>query len=233
MFHRKRFRMAIVVILTLLLTVALAPVAVAQDVGTGGGPPPTSTDDNGDDTDTVDTDTPLPGNGNGDGTTTTPLPGNGNGNGNGNGDGTTTTPLPGNGNGNGDTMKPTNGDMMMGPPASWPPPNAIVHHAATPIQISSLEGGLQVYFIAAGGAVTNGPLLSTLSKLGEMHPSGAAVSLFSGSNPGTGKPVTIEYLPDEKKFRVSTFYADKPPHDFNKPYVFTVDADHSVTHERW
>ena len=135
---------------------------------------------------------------------------------------------------NGDMMmKPTNGDMMMRPPPSWPPPNAIVRHAATPIQISALEGGLQVYFIAADGAATNGPLLSTLSKLAEMHPSGAAVSLFSGSNPGTGKSVTIEYLPDEKKLRVSTFYADKPPHDFNKPYVFNVDADHSVTHERW
>ena len=225
MFHRKRFKLASVVVLALLLTIALAPVAVAQDAGDQG-PPPTGTDDgedegNGDDT------TPLPGNGNGDGTT--PLPGNGNGN----GDGTTPLPSNGNGNGNGDTMKPTNGDMMMGPPASWPPPNAIVRHAATPIQISSLEGGLQVYFIAADGAATNGPMLSTLSKLAEMHPSGVAVSLFSGTNPGTGKPVTIQYLPDAMMLHVNTFYADKPPHDYNKAYMFTVDADHSVNHERW
>ena len=135
----------------------------------------------------------------------------------------------GNGNGNGDK----NGDMMMGSPANWPPPNAIVRHAATPIQISSLEGGLQVYFIAADGPATNGPMLSTLGKLAEMHPSGAAVLLFSGTNPGTGKPVTIQYLPDAMMLHVNTFYADKPPHDFNKAYMFTVDADHSVNHERW
>ena len=35
------------------------------------------------------------------------------------------------------------------------------------------------------------------------------------------------------KIRVSTYYADQPPHDYNKPYVFIVDADHSVTHESW
>ena len=166
------------------------------------------------------------------------MPGNGDGNGNGNGNGGNggnggTTPLPGNGNGNGNGNGDKNGDMMMGSPANWPPPNAIVHHAATPIQISSLEGGLQVYFIAADGAATNGPMLAPLSKLAEMHPSGAAVQLFSGTNPGTGKPVTIQYLPDAKMLHVNTFYADKPPHDYNKAYIFTVDADHSVNHERW
>jgi hypothetical protein len=123
-------------------------------------------------------------------------------------------------------------DMMMGAPVNWPPPNAIVRHAATPIQISSLEGGLQVYFIGADGA-THGPLLAPLSKLAEMHPSGDPVELFSGTNPGTGKPVTIQYLPDAKLLHVNTFYADKPPHDYNKAYIFTVDADHSVNHERW
>ena len=76
-------------------------------------------------------------------------------------------------------------------------------------------------------------MLASLSSLAEMHPSGDAVELYSGANPGSGKPVTIEYLPAEMKIRVSTFYADKPPHDFDKAYIFTVDADHSVTHERW
>ena len=246
MFYRKRFRMAIVVILTLLLTVALAPVAAAQDVGIEGGPPPASTGDNGDDTGGT---TPLPGNGGtplpGNGNGGTPLPGNGNGNGNGgtplpgngNGNGNGGTPLPGNGNGNGGTPLPGNGNgngnMMMGPPLSWPPPNAIVYHAATPIQISALGGGLHFYFIGPDGAAQSGAVTGSLSTLAEMYPSGSAVSLYSGSNPGSGKPVTIEYLPADMKIRVSTYYADKPPHDFDKAYIFTVDADHSVTHERW
>ena len=226
MFHRKRFKLASVVVLALLLTIALAPAAAAQlDVGTGGPPPPTSGDDDGDG-DTGDDPTPRPDTGNGG---TTPRPGNGDGNGDGNGG---TTPRPGNGDGNGDGNGGMDDGMMMGSPAAWPPPNAIVRHAATPVQISSLAGGLQVYFIGADGA-THGPLLAALSKLAEMHPSGAAVELFSGTNPGTGKPVTIQYLPDAKLLHVNTFYADKPPHDYDKAYIFTVDADHSVKHERW
>ncbi|MYJ77086.1 MAG: hypothetical protein F4047_02785 [Caldilineaceae bacterium SB0670_bin_27] len=207
MSHRKRIKLACVAILVLLLTAAMAPAAVAQDVGIG--PPPADTGDDGDGSG-GGTDPILPGNGNGNGGGTDPI-------------------LPGNGNGgmNGDK----DGDMMMAP-VNWPPPNAIVRHAATPIQISSLEGGLQVYFIGADGA-THGPLLASLSKLAEMHPDGAAVELFSGTNPGTGKPVTIQYLPDAMLLHVNTFYADKPPHDYNKAYIFTVDADHSVNHERW
>ena len=220
MFHRKRFKLAIAVILVLLLTVALAPAAAAQDVGIG--PPPATGGD--DDDDGGRGEPVLPGNG-GNGGTDPVLPGNG-------GNGGTDPVLPGNGNGNGDMNGDMKDDMMMGAPVNWPPPNAIVRHAATPIQISSLEGGLQVYFIGADGA-THGPLLATLSKLAEMHPSGDPVELFSGTNPGTGKPVTIQYLPDAKVLHVNTFYADKPPHDYNKAYIFTVDADHSVNHERW
>jgi hypothetical protein len=128
-----------------------------------------------------------------------------------------------------------NGDdgMMMPPSGSWPPPNAIVHHAATPVQISAISGGLNVYLIHPDGTATPAAVIASLSSLAEMHPSGDAVELYSGANPGSGKPVTIEYLPAEMKIRVSTFYADKPPHDFDKAYIFTVDADHSVTHERW
>ena len=135
------------------------------------------------------------------------------------------------GNGVGDNGD--NGDMMMPPSDSWPPPNAIVHHAATPVQLSALSGGLNIYLIGPDGTATSGTIIASLSTLAEMHPSGDAVSLYSGANPGSGKPVTIEYLPAEMKIRVSTFYADKPPHDFDKAYIFTVDADHSVTHEKW
>ena len=229
MFHRKRIKLAGVAILVLLLTAALAPAAAAQEPGDAGsgGPPPADT--GGEDTGDTGGTTPLPGNGNGGNGGTTPLPGNGNGNG-GNG---TDPILPGNGNGNGGMNGDKNGDMMMMAPVNWPPPNAIVRHAATPIQISSLEGGLQVYLIGADGVATNGPMLAPLSKLAEMHPSGDPVQLFSGTNPGTGKPVTIQYLPGAKLLHVNTFYADKPPHDYDKAYIFTVDADHSVNHERW
>ena len=218
MFHRRTPRLAIVVVLTLLLTAVLVPAAAAQS------PPPTITPGDGDGgDDNGDTPAPDPGDGTG-----PPDPGDGNG--------STTPPDPGNGDdkdmddkmGNGETMTPS-----MPPSDSWPPPNAIVRHPATPVQISALGGGLRIYLIAPDGAATTGPVLATLSDLAEMHPSGDPVELYSGTIPGSGKPVTIEYLPAEMKLRVSTFYADKPPHDFDKAYIYTVDADHSVTHERW
>ena len=210
MLHRKRFRLATVVILTLLLTIALASLAAAQDAGNGNPPKP-------------GTPTPEP-------TATRALPdktgGEGmNGDGNGmNGDG---NGMNGNGNGNGNGM---NGGMMGSRPGS----NSIVLHPATPIQlVAAGDGGLHCYFIAPDGATRTGPVIESFSDLEEMHPSGGAVTLFSGSNPGSGKPVMILYLPAEKKIRVSTYYPDSPPYDYNKPYVFTVDADHSVTHNSW
>ncbi|MDE0198036.1 MAG: hypothetical protein OXK78_07570 [Caldilineaceae bacterium] len=114
----------------------------------------------------------------------------------------------------------------------WPPPNAIVLHPATPIQLSAAATGLRCYFIGRDGDTRIGPYIDSFDILAQMH-SGDAVSLYSGQNPLTGKPVTIQYLPANRKLRVSTFYADRPPHDFDKPYVFTVDANHSITHEQW
>ena len=213
MFYSQRSRLAIGVLLALLLTVALAPAAAAAT-------PPPAIDPGGGGDDPVATNPPPGESGNGD---------NGNG---GNGGG----PPPTNGNGgNGGGPPPTdgNGGNGMMEPLNWPPPNAIVRHAATPIQISSLSGGLQVYLIGPDGTAAGGPRLASLSDLAEMHPGGDAVQLYQGVNPGSGKPVTIEYLPADKKLRVSTFYADKPPHDFDKAYIFTVDADHSVNFERW
>ena len=212
MFHRRRFRLAMVVVLTLLLTAALAPAASAQT------PPPTSIttgDEGGTSEETPNPDQATGNDGNGN-----PPPTDENG---------------GNGNGGGTTPPPEDEDngVTIPPPDSWPPPNAIVHHAATPVQISAISGGLNVYLIHPDGTATPAVVLASLSSLAEMHPSGDAVELYSGTNPGSGKPVTIEYLPAEMKIRVSTFYADKPPHDFDKAYIFTVDADHSVTHERW
>jgi len=114
----------------------------------------------------------------------------------------------------------------------WPPPNAIVLHPATPIQLSRAGTGLRVYFISSDGAGKIGPFFDDFNILANTY-HGDPVTLYAGSNPGTGKPVTIDYLPAQNKLRVSTYYADRPPHDFNKPYVFTVDANHNVTHEQW
>ena len=214
MFHRKRFRSAIAIILTLLLTVAIVPVAVAADP-----PPPVDDIDESELPPPPVIVTPEPP------VIVTPEPS------------VTVTPEPpvivtpeppdmGDGNGDG------NGNMMTAP-SSWPPPNAIVHHAATPIQISALGGGLHVYFIGPDGASNSGTVIGSFSTLAETYPSGDAVSLYTGTNAGSGKSVNIEYLPTEMKIRVSTYYADQPPHDYNKPYVFIIDADHSVTHESW
>ena len=127
-----------------------------------------------------------------------------------------------------------NGDKTVMPLSySWLPPNGIVRHAATPVQISAYGGVLNVYFIGADGVVASGVVIASFRDLAEMHPGGGAVSLFTGVNSGSGKAVMIDYLPEEMKIRVSTFYADKPPHDYNKPYIFTVDADHTVSHESW
>ena len=136
------------------------------------------------------------------------------------------------GSGGGVPPPPTENGLIRPVIYPWPPPNAIVLHAATPIQLSAAGTGLRVYFIARDGTSDVGPFFDTFSILAHQY-SGDPVTLYQGSNPGTGKPVTIDYLPAENKLRVSTFYADRPPHDFNKPYVFTVDANHSIDHEQW
>lgn len=220
MFSRKRLRLATVAILTLLLTIALAPAAYATHGGEH--PPPAEVPPEAGNQGS----TPLPGGGNGppDAGGGTPLPGDGNGNG-GNGG----TPLPG-GGGNGNGGNGGNGGGMMAP--SWPPSNMIVTHAATQVQLAPVNDGLQAYFIAPGGVGHSGPWIPSFASLATQYPTGGAMTLFTGSNPGTGKPITIYYLASEKKVRVSTYYPDTQ-YDVNKPYVFTVDSGHNVVHDQW
>ena len=222
MFQRKRFRLVIAIILTLLLTVALASLAAAQDVGNGNPPKP-------------GTPTPEP-------TATRALPGTVGGDNDQTGDpAKPTRTLPDSTGGNGDQTggngdqtggngDQTGGNMMK--PAPWPPSNLIVRHAATPVQLSAAGGGMNTYFIGPDGAAHSGPYIDSFSNLAQKHPSGGAVTLYSGTNPGSGKPVTIYYLPAEMKVRISTYYPDTQ-YDVNKPYILTVDANHSVTHDRW
>ena len=105
-----------------------------------------------------------------------------------------------------------------------PPANCIVAHAATPAQLCPIGGGLQYYFIGADGASSQGPWIAPFGQL--------TASVFSGTNPRTGKSVTITYLAAENKIRISTFYPDTQ-YDINKPYNFTVDANNNVSHEAW
>lgn len=113
-----------------------------------------------------------------------------------------------------------------------PPANCIVAHAATPAQLCPVAGGLQYYFIGPGGASNGGPWIASFADLAGHYAAGGGVSLFSGSNPFTGKSVDITYLPSEKKLRISTYYPDNQ-YDVNKPYVFTVDTGNKIKHEAW
>ena len=156
------------------------------------------------------------------------------------GGGTNPPPIGGGGGGGGGTLPPGGGDNNTGggggggsaAAPSWPPSNMIVTHAATQVQLASVNDGLQTYFIGPGGVGHSGPWIKPFASLAADHPTGGAVTLYTGSNPGTGKPVTIYYLASEKKIRISTYYPDTQ-YDTNKPYVFTVDSGHNVTHDQW
>ena len=110
----------------------------------------------------------------------------------------------------------------------------IVNHDATPVQLYIVDSGLQCWFIGPKGGSQTGPALSSVSALAAAHPTGAPpVSLFNGQHPLTGKSVRIDYLPALRKIRISTYYADLPPHQVDKPYVFTVDQNNAVNHLNW
>ena len=105
--------------------------------------------------------------------------------------------------------------------------DCIVHHAATPAQLCPSGDGMRYYFIGADGSAQTGPHVVIPS------PGSPAIQLFSGANPMTGKSVIIEYKTDgSNRLQVSTYYPDNE-YDTNKPYVFTVSEDNTVTHINW
>ena len=112
-----------------------------------------------------------------------------------------------------------------------PPADCIVAHAATPVQLCPISGGLQYYFIGADGSSQTGPYIQPFSELATLHTAGA-VSLYSGINPLTSKSVQIHYLPTDSMIRISTYYPDTM-YDTDKPYTFTVNESNSVSHEAW
>ena len=114
------------------------------------------------------------------------------------------------------------------------PDSRVVKHAATPAQLIKSGDGLHYYFIGADGSATTGPYIASFAALAEMYPTGGAVSLFSGTNPLTGKSVNIYYLADQMKIQVNTFYpASHDQYNPHKAYNFTVDSSYSVNHLAW
>ena len=215
---KRKVRTATPYILALLLAVALLPGAVMAQPG----PPPPDDDNNNQVQPPPDDNVqPPPEN--------TPAPP-------GNNLQQSPQPPPGNGNNQPNNAPP--------PPAPTPAPAAhpdapdfpsadcIVTHAATPAQLCPVAGGLQYYFIGADGSSQTGPYIKPFSELATLHTSGTSVRLYTGSNPFTGKSVTIDYLPTDSKLRISTYYPDTM-YDTDKPYTFTVDTGNSVTHEAW
>lgn len=135
---------------------------------------------------------------------------------------------------NGDNGNGMNGDKMMhkpGPPAASAS-GRIVFHAATPAQLVKSGDGLQYYFVGADGSTVTGPQIPSFSKLAEMYPSGAWVPLLDAPNPLTGKQVNVDYIPNEKKIRVFTYYPDNE-YDTNKQYIFNFGADYNINVEAW
>ena len=107
--------------------------------------------------------------------------------------------------------------------------DCIVTHAATPAQLCPLEGtsSFQYYHIGADGTSVAGPIITRPSA------GSPAVELFSGTNPMTGKSVTVEYKTDGwNRLQVNTYYPDTE-YDTDKPYVFSVSNDNAVTHISW
>ena len=105
-------------------------------------------------------------------------------------------------------------------------------HAGTPVQLCVHGARLQYYFIGPDG-VSEGPSLPSVSFLAELHAKAmAAVELYRGVNPLTGKPVQIDYLPMGKMILVYTYYADTP-YSKDKAYIFTIDRSGEVTFLAW
>lgn len=149
----------------------------------------------------------------------TPLP-------NGGGGSQQQTPLPNGGGGSQQQTPVAHPDAL-----STPSSDCVVAHAATPAQLCPVADGLQYYFIGADGSTSIGPFISPFTDLASLYTAGD-VLLYAGINPLTSKSVQIHYLTSSYTIRVSTYYPDTQ-YDTDKPYTFTVDGSHSVSHIAW
>ena len=143
--------------------------------------------------------------------------------------GSTLPPDPTGGNGNTLTLAQTLAEYELIKALA---PNRIIFHAATPIQLCKVDDGLQIYFISRKGKTRLGPWIPSFAELAAKHPDGDEASIYYGFNPLNGKRVKIDYLPNVKRIRVDTFYADKE-HDKNKQYIFHFGPEHDITYDVW
>ena len=135
------------------------------------------------------------------------------------------------------TPVPTNTPMPAHTPR--PEPSVLTHatpclvkHAGTPVQLCVHGARLEYWFIGPDG-VSEGPWTPSVNFLAELHSTAmAAVELYRGVNPQTGKPVQIDYLPVGKMILVYTYYADTH-YSKDKPYIFTLDRSGQVTYLAW
>ncbi len=219
--RNRKIRIAGTTLLVLLLTVTLLPAAAlagpppAENDGGGGAPNPNA--NQGAPLPGGNQGQPLPGANQG-----PPLPDTNQG-----------SPLPGTNQGSplpGGSQQQSTPDPHPDAP-STPSSDCVVTHAATPAQLCPVAGGLQYYFIGADGSTSIGPFISPFSDLASLYTAGD-VLLYSGINPLTSKSVQIHYLTSTYKIRVSTYYPDTQ-YDTDKPYTFTVNGSHSVSHIAW
>ena len=179
MFHRNRPRfLAVVIIIALILTITFAAVsvAVAQIID----PPPAPAPRHRWRTESPIQRPPRT-------MTTRPRPPGFGGGGGG-----------GNNSGGGVPPPPTQHGLIKPVIYPWPPPNAIVLHAghAYPAQPGRLRTARLLH--QPRRHQQNRPLLRQLLHPRQSPTHGDPVTLYEGSNPGTGKPVTIDYLPAER-----------------------------------
>ena len=226
--RNRRIRFAGTILLALLLTLTLLPAAAlaSPPPADGNDPPNPGQNQNQAPLPGSNQGTPLPGVNQGPpvpgANQGTPLPGVNQG-----------PPVPGTNQGPAlpDGNQQQNSDPHPDAP-EFPSADCIVTHAATPAQLCPIAGGLQYYFIGADGSSQAGPYIKPFSELATLHTSGTSVSLYTGSNPFTGKSVQIDYLPADDELRISTYYPDNE-YDTDKPYTFTVDNGNSVSHIAW
>ena len=104
-------------------------------------------------------------------------------------------------------------------------------HAGAPNAIFPTEDGLGYWMITHSG---EGQLLFTMPTVAELVEAEEETGLLlSLENPENGKPIEVRWLAAQEQLEVSTFYADVPPHQFNKPYIFRIDGEGKVTIIAW
>lgn len=128
---------------------------------------------------------------------------------------------------------PTSGTSKPKPP---PPTTCIVAHAATPVQVcrDNKTGGLHFHFVGETD-VFSGPIFPSIAEISSDYPTGyipTEVELYRGISTGTGKEVLVHFVADRGYLRVATYYADSE-YDTDKPYVFSISRDGTVTHLAW